>query len=124
MTTDAADILTRAADVLTSLGARATYGTWSATDLTEHGHTGVWWVQHETHDDDGTTYGVIAELDTMNCAANAAWIAAMEPEAVTVHLAQALRLTAAALADPALATQQATVSPLLALARHILSVHP
>lgn len=83
-------LLTAAADRVRDLAAQATPGTWSAKDMAEEGHPGVWWVDCVHEDDAGTTWTTIADLETVNPAADARWVAAMSPE-VAPHLERWLR---------------------------------
>lgn len=79
-------LLERAATRLEELATAATAPVWSAEDLANAGHPGVWWVQAETED----SFSCVAELETVNPRADAEWIAALSP-AVAAPLAAMLR---------------------------------
>jgi hypothetical protein len=86
------EVLLAAADHIRDLAAAATAGVWTATDLTAHGHKGVWWVESEHHDSDGTMHGTVADLNYGE--SDARWIAALSP-AIADDLAAVLRQVAA-----------------------------
>jgi hypothetical protein len=93
------EIVAEAADHVAALAAKATPGTWSAFDMTEYGHRGVSWVE-ATHDDqDATTTGCVADLQTVNAANDARWIAALSPQVVASGLEHMLRQAAMELRD-------------------------
>lgn len=92
--TPPADILDAAADHIQRLAAAATPGSWSATDLSENGHPGVWWVEAIHRGDDATTISTVADLETGNSANDACWIAALSPEVVAPGLERMLRQAA------------------------------
>jgi len=84
-----ASLLERAATRLEELSNAATPPEWSTKDLSDFGHKGVWWVEAETKD----MFCCVAELETVNPKADAAWIATMSP-AVAAPLASMLRFDA------------------------------
>lgn len=89
--TPPADILDAAADHIQRLAAAATAGTWMAKDMTSHGHPGVWWVESIHTDEEGTTWGNVADLETVNSANDAHWIEALSPEIMAPGLDRMLR---------------------------------
>lgn len=94
-----AQIVEQAADHVAALAAKATAGTWTALDMAPHGHPRVWWVE-ATHDgEDSSTTGCVADLETVNAANDAAWIAALSPEIVAPGLERMLRQAAMELRD-------------------------
>lgn len=95
MTDSPSLLLQRAAERLEALARVATPPVWSTKDLSDFGHTGVWWVEAETED----MFTCVAELETVNPKADAAWIATMSP-AVAAPLVAWLRLAAERLKEP------------------------
>jgi hypothetical protein len=91
--TSPSSILSRAADLIRDTAAAASPGVWSATDLTDDGHPGVWWVDCDHTDDEGRTMSTIADCDRGG-GPDARWIALMSP-AVAPMIEQLLRSAAA-----------------------------
>jgi hypothetical protein len=118
------DILAAARDILAARSQQASAGLWSATDLTASGHPGVWWVEHECTDDTGALRGVVAELETVNGAHDAAWIALMTPGVVGPLLVDALTRASEVIAWSR-DRPDATVAefPLLTFARRLVDSH-
>lgn len=117
----AVTLLNAAADRLEQLAAGASPGRWTAVDLAEYGPHMVWWVQCEHTDDTGTLTSTLAELENINRAADAAWIAAMGP-AIAPFLAGLLRSAAGIVEEQVLlrdSTQCADINA-LKVAQHIM----
>jgi hypothetical protein len=72
--------LNAAAARLRNLAANATQGDWSAIDMAAHGHQGVWWVQFVDADADGVLQGCVVDLEFVNPAGNARWMATVSPK--------------------------------------------
>ncbi len=115
------DVLTAAADIVAAHAAKATPGRWAAADLTENGHPGVWWVRFEHADDDGTMSGTVAELETHNGAADAAWIATMAPDVVAPLLVDAFHRAAEVIAWSVHSEEPVAEFPLLSFARRLVT---
>jgi hypothetical protein len=71
-----AEELRAAAALLRERAAKTSGGTWTAEYLDQHN---CWWVDHRTETSDSTTYGTVADLESIDMAGNAAWIALMSP---------------------------------------------
>lgn len=71
------DDLRAAAARLREIAAKATQGKWTVEILDQYR---CCWVIHETKEYDGTTFGTVAELESINAENDACWIAAMGPD--------------------------------------------
>lgn len=73
-----AEELRAAATRLREMAKATAGGKWTAEYLGNHN---AWWVTHDSKDEDGsTTWGTVADLESIDMAGNAAWIALMGPD--------------------------------------------